>query len=269
MSQSPDTPPIIVERDAAGIVTLTLNRGPARNVLSRQMLADFAEVLDTIAADSQARVVLLRAEGPGFCAGHDLREIKAHQDDADSGAAFNAELFASCARVMGQIRSLAQPVIAVVHATAVAAGCELVATCDMAIASEEARFGVNGINIGLFCSTPAVALARNVTRKRAFELLSTGRLIDAQEALEIGLINRVAAADELNAQAHELAASIAEKPAEAVAIGKHTFYRQVALPVDQAYPVAGSAMVENLGLDVAREGIAAFTEKRTPEWKRH
>ncbi|NND50349.1 MAG: enoyl-CoA hydratase, partial [Rhizobiales bacterium] len=156
-----------------------------------------------------------------------------------------------------------------VHATAVAAGCELVATCDMAIASDQARFGVNGINIGLFCSTPAVALARNVTRKRAFELLSTGRLIDAAEALEIGLINRVSAADALDEEARVLAASIAEKPAAAVAIGKHTFYRQVALPVDQAYPVAGSAMVENLELDVAREGIAAFTEKRAPDWKRH
>ena len=269
MSQSADTPPIIVERDDAGIVTLTLNRPDARNVLSRQMLADFAGVLDGIAGDDEARVVLLRAKGPGFSAGHDLREIKAHQQDADGGEAYNAELFASCAKVMGQIRALSQPVIAVVQATAVAAGCELVATCDMAIASETARFGVNGINIGLFCSSPAVALARNVTRKRAFELLSTGRLIDAAEALEIGLVNRVTPPDALDEEARSLAAGIAEKPAAAVAIGKQTFYRQVGLPVDEAYPVAGSAMVANLELDVAREGIAAFTEKRAPDWKRN
>jgi enoyl-CoA hydratase/carnithine racemase len=265
---TPDTP-VLIGAEASGVVTLTLNRGAARNTLSAAMLEALGAALDEIAAMDEARVVLLRAEGPGFCAGHDLREIRSHRDDSDGGAAFNAALFGACARVMGRIRALPRPVIAVVQGAAVAAGCELVASCDLAVASRAARFGVNGIDVGLFCSTPAVALVRNVTPKRAFELLATGRLIDAGEALEIGLVNRVVEPAELDGQARALAAVIADKPPDAVALGKATFYRQVALPLDEAYRIAGGAMVDNLGLEAAREGIAAFTEKRKPRWSRH
>ena len=263
--QSQD-PFILLNRDTDRVSTITLNRSADRNVLSAGMLDALSRALDQIAKDDQTRVLIINAMGPGYCPGHDLREINKHLGDEDSGRAFNTALFNSCAKVMYQIRSLPQPVIASVHATAVAAGCELVATCDLAIASKEARFGVNGINVGLFCSTPAVALTRNINRKRAFELLTTGRLIDAQEALDIGLVNRVCSADKLADEVILLARTIADKPLEALAIGKSTFYQQISLAVEEAYPLASTAMVKNLNLTVAQEGILAFTEKRKPNW---
>lgn len=263
-----EQPCVIVGRECPGVATLTLNRPRARNVLSLEMMAALDATLAGQAADHGVRVIVIAAEGPGFCAGHDLREIRAHRDDEDGGRAFNERLFGQAATLMHRIRALDQPVIACVHATAVAAGCELVANCDLAVASTTARFGVNGIDVGLFCSTPGVALARNLPRKRALDLLMTGQLIDATEALELGLVNRVVEPDELHDKTMELAATIAAKPAGAVGLGKRTFYRQLGLETDDAYRVAGEAMVDNLELDDAHEGIDAFAEKRPPSWRR-
>ncbi|MFV2092096.1 MAG: enoyl-CoA hydratase-related protein, partial [Hyphomicrobiales bacterium] len=217
--------------------------------------------------DTSVHVVIIAAVGPAFCAGHDLKEIQHHRGDPDDGTAFFTALFAQCTALMGAIRNLPQPVVAQVQGAAVAAGCQLVATCDLAVASREARFGVNGINAGFFCSTPGVALARNISRKRAMELLLTGRLMDADQALEAGLVNQVCAPEELERTTWEMAATIAAKPSRVIKLGKAVFNRQTALPVDDAYAVAGPAMVENLAMADGREGIAAFLEKRNPRWE--
>lgn len=248
-------------RDGAGVVTLTLNRPQQFNALSTGMMAALQAALDAVARDATVRVVVIAAEGKAFCAGHDLKEMK----ETPSLDAYRA-LFAQAARLMVTLQKMPQPVIARVHGVATAAGCQLVAACDLAVAAEGARFGVSGINVGLFCTTPGVALARNVGRKAAFEMLVTGDLIDARVAQERGLVNRVVPADQLDAEVARLAATIVAKPAVAVAMGKEMFYRQVEAGVEAAYQMAGQTMACNLIDPVAQEGIDAFMAKRKPAW---
>ncbi len=244
---------------------LTLADPERLNALSDEMLAALKGAMEE-AAGSDARVVVLAAHGKAFCAGHDLRQMQAMRQAEDGGAAAFADLFARCAEVMTLIQRIPQPVIAEVQGAAVAAGCQLVASCDMAVASESARFGVNGVSIGLFCSTPMVALTRAVPRKAAFEMLTTGRIVEAEEALRIGLVNRLAAPAALRDEAMALAQAVAGKLSAAVRIGKRTFYEQAEMGLDDAYAHAGAAMAENMGLGDTAEGIAAFLEKRPPRW---
>ena len=256
----------ILERDVTGrVATLTLNDPDTLNALSDAMLAALSDALDRIAR-SEARVVVLRARGRAFCAGHHLREIQAMRQAPDGGAAAFGDLFDRCADVMAAIRMLPQPVIAQVQGLATAAGCQLVATCDMAIAADDARFGVNGVDIGLFCSTPMVALTRNVGAKRAFEMLSTGRFLTADEAVEAGLVNRAVPADGLADAVAALAGTVAAKLPVAVRIGKGVFHAQRERSVDEAYALARDAMVANLGDPDTAEGIDAFLGKRPPGW---
>jgi enoyl-CoA hydratase/carnithine racemase len=254
-------PYVLEARDGVGVVTLTLNRPQQFNALSTGMMAALQEALDAVARDGTARVVVLAAAGKAFCAGHDLKEMT----DDPSPDAYRA-LFAQAARLMLTLQRLPQPVIARVHGVATAAGCQLVAACDLAVAAEGARFGVSGINVGLFCSTPGVALARNVARKQAFEMLVTGDLIDAVTARDRGLVNRVVPADQLDAEVARLAQSIVGKPAAAVALGKELFYRQIEAGSEAAYQMAGHTMACNLIDPVAQEGLDAFIAKRKPNW---
>lgn len=254
-------PHVLEQRDASGVATLTLNRPQQFNALSVETMAALQAALDSIAAGASVRVVVLAAAGKAFCAGHDLKQMK-ENNDLD----YYRALFAQCGRLMISIQRLPQPVIARVQGVATAAGCQLVATCDLAVAAEGARFGVSGINVGLFCTTPGVALARNVSRKDAFEMLVTGDLIDAATARERGLVNRVVPADQLDAEIAKLTASIVAKPAVAVAMGKEMFYRQVEAGIEAAYQMAGQTMACNLVEPVAQEGIEAFMAKRKPNW---
>ncbi|TFL16813.1 enoyl-CoA hydratase [Jannaschia formosa] len=258
------TDPILKTRDG-DIVTLTLNDPRTLNALSDGMLAALGDALDEVAA-SDARVVILAAEGKAFCAGHHLGEMQQMRQAEDGGRAAFADLFDRCTAVMTKIRDLPQPVIAQVHALATAAGCQLVASCDMAVASSEARFGVNGVDIGLFCSTPMVALSRNVPRKRAFEMLSTGRFLSAGEAQEAGLVNRVVPYDALKKETRALAERVAGKLPAAQRIGKGAFYAQLDRSLDAAYRLTRDAMVENLADAGTEEGMQAFLEKRPPRW---
>lgn len=260
------TEPLILTEAAKGVVTLTLNRPARYNALSREMLAALKAELGRLKDDHAARVVILRGAGKAFCAGHDLREMQAARAGADKGRAFFGSLFDECAEVMQMIPALPQPVIAEVQGIATAAGCQLVASCDMAVAEEGTRFGVNGVNIGLFCSTPMVALSRNVSPKIAFEMLTTGRFIDATRAAEVGLVNRVVPAERLTEETAALAAILAAKLTAAVRIGKRAFYDQIGLPLAAAYGHAGRVMVENMLWRDTDEGIAAFLEKRAPDW---
>ncbi|WP_298433296.1 enoyl-CoA hydratase [uncultured Jannaschia sp.] len=248
-----------------GVATLTLNDPGTLNALSDAMLAALRAALAEI-AETDARVVILAAEGRAFCAGHHLREIQAMRQAPDGGAAAFADLFDRCAAVMAAIRTLPQPVIARVHGLATAAGCQLVATCDMAVASDDARFGVNGVDIGLFCSTPMVALSRNVGAKRAMEMLTTGGFLSAAEAVDAGLVNRAVPADRLEVETQALAETVASKLGRAVRIGKGAFYAQLERPVDAAYALTRDAMVANLAEPDTAEGIQAFLEKRAPRW---
>lgn len=259
--------PTLLREDAAGVATLILNRPRARNGLSVALLDALAASLRDIAADEAVRCVVIAAEGPVFCAGHDLKEITAHFADPDGGRAFFADSMARCAGVMQAIPALPQPVIAAVEGLATAAGCQLAAACDMILASEAARFCTPGVDIGLFCSTPAVALSRAVPGKAAMEMLLTGEAIGAEEARRIGLVNRVVPAGALRAEAAALAARIAGRSALAVRLGKRTFYRQAGLPLAEAYEVAAAAMVTNLLAEDAAEGIGALLERRTPQWR--
>lgn len=256
---------ICQREEAGGIVTLTLNDPDRLNALSDGMLAALRDRLSDI-SEGTARVVILRAAGRAYCAGHDLREMAAMRQAEDGGRAHFGDLFDRCAAVMAQIRTLPQPVIAQVHGLATAAGCQLVATCDLAVASTEARFGVNGVNIGLFCSTPMVALVRNVPTKQAMEMLLTGEFIDATRAAGIGLVNRVVSVEALEAETRALATTIAAKLSGAVRIGKGAFYAQAERSVEDAYRFTRDAMVENLALEGAEEGMRAFLEKRPPNW---
>jgi enoyl-CoA hydratase/carnithine racemase len=258
--------PILLRTDAGDVATLTLNAPGSLNALSDAMLAELKAAFQTLAQDRSAKVVILRGVGKAFCAGHDLREMQAGRQAPDGGAAYFADLFARCATVMQMIPRLPQPVIAQVHGIATAAGCQLVASCDMAVAAEGTRFGVNGVNIGLFCSTPMVALSRNVPRKQAFEMLTTGAFIDATRAEAMGLVNRVVPHEALESETQALAATIAGKLGAAVRIGKQAFYDQIQMPVAEAYDYAGRVMVENMLWRDTAEGIQAFLEKRKPDW---
>ena len=252
---------VLRNQDARGVVTLTLNRSQAFNALSEAMLASLQRELDAIANDEFVRVVVLAAEGKAFCAGHDLKEMR-----ATPSLDYYQRLFAQCSEMMLSIQRLPVPVIACVHGVAAAAGCQLVAMCDLAVASSTAKFAVSGVNLGLFCSAPGVALSRNVLRKTAFEMLVTGEFISAEEAKERGLINRVAEPEHLDAEVERLVVSIVSKPRIAVAIGKELFYRQAELSIAAAYEAAKETMACNMMDEVALEGVQAFIEKRPPRW---
>jgi len=260
-----DTPanrPLLLRSDKQGITRLTLNRPTARNALSKDLITALHQALDAIAQDASVHVVVLAGAGPAFCAGHDLREIRA----AGFAAAYGKELFDACGQLMQRIVSLPQPVIARVHGVATAAGAQLVASCDLAIAADNARFATPGVNIGLFCSTPMVALTRNISNKHAMQMLLTGDLIDAATALRFGLINETVPEAGLDAAVAELARKIAGKSRQTVSIGKAAFYQQAELPLAQAYAFTGDVMVHNLQARDAQEGIAAFIDKRAPVW---
>ncbi len=258
---------ILLREDKGGTTVLTLNRPQARNSLSEALLEALGDALTAIAHDRTVRVVVLAANGPAFSAGHDLKELNAHRKDDDRGRSYFKHIMGMCSEVMQQIVTLPQPVIAAVHATATAAGCQLVASCDLAIASHAAKFGTPGVNIGLFCSTPMVALSRNVSRKHAMEMLLTGELISAEHAARIGLINQVVAAGHEHTEALKLADKIAAKSTLTVKIGKEAFYRQAEMPLADAYKYASEVMVDNMLARDAEEGISAFIEKREPKWQ--
>jgi len=253
--------PYVIATRSGGVTTLTLNRPAQFNALSEAMMDALEAELDLASSDEQVRVIVIAAAGKAFCAGHDLRQMLDHPDEA-----YYAALFARCAKLMLKIQSLPQPVIARVQGVATAGGCQLVAACDLAVAADTARFAVSGINLGLFCSTPAVPLSRNLPRKAAFEMLVTGEFIDAAAARTRGLVNQVVPADALDAEIGRIAALICAKPAEAIAIGKSLFYRQLEMGTAAAYQLAGQTMACNLIADYAQEGVKAFTEKRKPAW---
>ncbi|MHA6347423.1 enoyl-CoA hydratase [Roseivivax sp. CAU 1761] len=258
----------ILERcDTGAVAELTLNAPARLNALSDEMLAALKAEFAALSEDRSIRVVTLSGAGKAFCAGHDLRQMQAGRQAEDGGRAYFADLFDRCTEVMTAIRHLPQPVIARVHGIATAAGCQLVATCDMAVAAEGTRFGVNGVNIGLFCSTPMVALSRNAPRKQVFELLTTGAFVEAERARELGLVNRVVPEDRLEAETRALAETVAGKLGSAVRVGKRAFYEQAEMPVDAAYAHARDVMVANMMEADTAEGIAAFLEKRAPDWR--
>jgi enoyl-CoA hydratase/carnithine racemase len=254
--------PLIEARDGRGVVTLTMNRPASFNALSEEMLAALQGALDRLAGDASLRAVVLAGAGKAFCAGHHLKEMIA-QPALD----YYQRLFAQCSRMMLAIQALPVPVIARVHGIATAAGCQLVAQCDLAVASTEARFAVSGVNYGLFCSTPSVPLLRNIAPKQAMEMLVTGDFISAQQALERGLINRAVAPEQLDAEVESLVASILQKPRAAIAMGKEMFYRQREMGIEAAYQLANQTMAVNMMDSCAQEGFTAFTEKRKPAWK--
>jgi enoyl-CoA hydratase/carnithine racemase len=253
---------ILLHQDADGVATLTLNRPKQYNALSEELLTELQSALDAIGKDESVRVVVIAGNGPAFCAGHDLKQMR-----ATPRKAYYDKLFAQCSKVMQTITRLPQPVIARVHGIATAAGCQLVAQCDLAVASENAKFAVSGINVGLFCSTPSVPLARNVLRKQAMEMLLTGDFIDAPTAVQRGLVNRAVPADQLDAAVSELAKKIIAKSSVAVATGKRMFYKQVEMGLDGAYQYAAEVMACNMMAEDVGEGIDAFMQKRPPEWK--
>ncbi len=262
------TSPLLLRQDSdAGVTRLTLNKPESRNSLSFAMMGALAEALAGVGGDARVRVVILAAAGPVFCAGHDLREITAHRADADGGRGFFEAAMLRCAALMQAIIALPQPVIAEVQGVATAAGCQLVATCDLAVAADHARFCTPGVDIGLFCSTPAVALSRAVPAKAAMEMLLTGEMIAATEAQRIGLVNRVVPAAELGPATEALALKIAARSAHTVRIGKAAFHRQRGLPLPEAYAHAAGVMTDNLMAEDAAEGIGAFLSKRQPIWQ--
>ena len=262
MSAPSNEPFVRAERDSRGVLRLTLNRPQQFNALSEGMLAALQAELGRAVADPALRAVVIAAEGKAFCAGHDLKEMR-----AAPSLAYYQRLFADCTRVMMAVQRLPVPVIARVHGIATAAGCQLVAMCDLAVAAAEARFAVSGVNLGLFCSTPGVALSRNLSRKEAFEMLVTGEFIDADTACRKGLVNRVAPAAELDAAVEAVLASILAKPRTAIAMGKELFYRQLEMGVEAAYQLAGQTMACNMMDASALEGVQAFIDKRAPAWK--
>jgi enoyl-CoA hydratase/carnithine racemase len=257
---------LLLRRDDAGVATLTLNAPESLNALSDAMLAALKAAFEGLAVDASVKVIILQGAGRAFCAGHDLKEMQRARAAPDKGAAAFADLFARCATVMQMIPGLPQPVIAQVHGIATAAGCQLAASCDLVTASDTARFGVNGVNIGLFCSTPMVALTRKVPPAIAFEMLTTGEFLTAARAREVGLVNRVSAPEMLEQDTMALARSIAGKLAAAVRIGKRGFYDQSGLPLAEAYALTGAVMQQNMLWRDTDEGITAFLEKRPPDW---
>ena len=262
MGQPSTVEPVVLrENCAAGIPKITLNRPAQYNALSEDLLSALRNILNDIGSDTSIQVVILKGAGKAFCAGHDLKEMRNRPEEA-----YYRDLFQRCSQVMMTMVQLPQPIIAQVQGMATAAGCQLVANSDLAVASTEARFAVSGINLGLFCSTPSVPLSRNVSRKRAFDMLMTGRFIDAQTAVDFGLINRVVAAENLDSAVTALAQDIASKPRDSVRAGKALFYKQLEQDLSQAYAVAGEAMACNMMFDDTQEGIDAFIEKRQPDW---
>jgi enoyl-CoA hydratase/carnithine racemase len=257
---------LVLSALAGGVLRITLNDAATRNSLSETMMAELSAALNTAAHDAAVRVIVLAAEGPAFSSGHNLKEISAHRADADKGAAYFSALFQSCAELMLGVVQHPKPVIAEVKGLASAAGCQLVASCDLAIAAETARFCTPGVNIGLFCSTPMVALSRNVSPKHAMEMLLTGDIFSAQDAARMGLVNRVVAAEALSGSVMDLAGKIAAKSMVTVKTGKQAFYRQLDLPLKEAYAYASRVMTENLLTRDAEEGISAFIGKRPPQW---
>ena len=261
-ARSDEAEPILLSELDGHILRLTMNRPAARNALSMPMMDALIEALDAAAEMKEARVVVLAANGPGFCAGHDLRELR-----SDGSRDALHRIFARCSELMIKIVRLPKPVIAEIHGIATAAGCQLVASCDLAVCTEDARFATPGVNIGLFCSTPMVALSRNVGKKAAMEMLLTGELIPAQRAFDLGLVNRVVPATELRGAVDALATQIAAKSAFTVAIGKEAFYRQAELDLTEAYRFTAEVMTRNMLGHDASEGIDAFLGKRHPEWQ--
>ncbi len=257
-----DAAPYVTREDRAGVSTLTLNRGDKFNPLSEEMMASLQAEVNAIVKDESVRVVVLAAHGKAFCAGHDLKQMR-----AAPSAAYYKKLFDQCSKLMLAIQQMPQPVIARVQGIATAAGCQLVAMCDLAVAVSDAKFAVSGVNYGLFCSTPSVGLSRNMSRKQAMEMLLTGEFIDAQTAMARGLVNRVVAADALDAEIAKLTDSILAKPAVAIAMGKQLFYRQAEMGIHAAYQLAGETMACNMMDEAALEGVQAFIEKRKPSWK--
>jgi enoyl-CoA hydratase/carnithine racemase len=256
-----DAGPVLLRTVDNGVATLTMNRPRQFNAISVRMLDAMQRELDAIKDDPAIRVVVIAGAGSAFSGGHDLKEMMAHRTEA-----FIGDLFARCSRVMLAMQALPQPVIARVHGIATAAGCQLVAACDLAVASTDARFATSGINYGLFCATPGVPVSRNISRKRAFEMLFTGEFIDAETARDWGLVNRVVAPGELDAELHRLSAAIIEKPAAVCAAGKALFYEQIEIRIAQAYSAASNAITRNMLGDDAAEGVGAFIEKRKPRW---
>jgi len=261
------SPPLVRRDDADGVATLTLDAPASRNALSLAMVEALSAAVEAIAADPAARVVVLAGEGPALSSGHDLREIRAHRNDGDGGAEYDATLMARCSDLMQAIVALPKPVIAAVEGVATAAGCQLVASCDLAIAGEKARFALPGVNIGLFCSTPLVAVGRAISRKHAMEMALTGALYSAAEAERFGLVNRIVPEGRAVAEAQALARTIAERSAATIAIGKRAFYAQIEKPLPEAYALASKAMIENLAHPDSAEGIGAFLDKRAPKWE--
>ena len=257
------TPPQVLRHDSRGIATLTLNRPAQFNAISVAMLDALQVALDEIAVDPAVRIVVVAGAGPNFCAGHDLKEML-----ANSNRDFISALFRKCCDVMLALARIPQPVIARVHGIATAAGCQLVAACDLAVAAADSRFATSGINFGLFCATPLVPVSRNISRKQAFEMVFTGELIDAPTALSWGLINRVADPEALDAEVLRLARTLMEKPPVVVAAGKAFFYSQLEQTVADAYSVAAEHITDNMLGDASQEGVAAFIEKRTPNWRK-
>jgi enoyl-CoA hydratase/carnithine racemase len=253
---------ILLRQDDGGVVTLTLNRPVQFNSLSQSLMSELQAELDHIAADAGARVVVLAGAGKAFCAGHDLKEMR-----SNPAKEFQRALFGQCSKLMLTLVRMPQPVIARAHGIATAAGCQLVSMCDLAVASDNARFAVSGVNLGLFCSTPSVGLARNLGRKQAMEMLLTGDFIDAQAALARGLINRVVPLDQLDAEIRKLTDSILAKTPVAIKAGKQMFYRQLEMGLDDAYELASEVMACNMMAEDAQEGIDAFIAKRKPQWK--
>jgi enoyl-CoA hydratase/carnithine racemase len=253
---------VLLREDAGGICTLTLNRPRQYNALSEALIEALQENLDAIAADKSVRVVVITGAGRGFCAGHDLKEMRGHSEQD-----YFQDLFDRCNRMMLSIVSLPQPVIAKIHGLATANGCQLVSICDLAVAADSAQFALCGVRLGLFCSTPSVGVSRNVGRKRAFELLVTGDFADAPTAVRDGLINRAVPEDQLDAEVTRIAERIIANPEVAIRTGKKMFYQQLELGLVDAYDYAGGVMAENMMADDAREGVAAFLEKREPKWR--
>lgn len=257
---------ILLRENNNAVASLTLNTPQKLNALSEEMLEALQSELDSIAQDRSIRAVIIKGAGKAFCAGHDLKQMTAARQTEDGGKAYFNELFATCGKLMTSISKLPQPVIAQAHGIATAAGCQLVASCDMAVAAEGTRFGVNGVNIGLFCSTPMVALSRNIPRKQAFEMLTTGEFIDAEKAIALGLINRAVPVEELDAATMALAERVAGQLGVAVKIGKEAFYNQAEMTLEEAYAYTGRVMADNMLFRDTENGIAAFLDKRHPEW---
>jgi len=260
------SPHLLLSAHTGGVLHLILNRPAARNALSSDLMTLLQAALDGAATDNATKVIVIAAEGPVFSSGHDLKELAAHRADGDKGAGAYAALFTQCSAMMQTIVRNPKPVIAQVQGIATAAGCQLVASCDLAVASTSARFATPGVNIGLFCSTPMVALSRNIARKAAMEMLLTGEMIDGEEARRIGLINRVVAPELLEAETMALATRIAAKPRATIKTGKEAFYRQLEMKLDEAYGYASKVMTENMLDAESCEGIGAFLEKREPTW---